>query len=520
MSILACVVCFTMPEAWAETSVKRVSKEEQAKQALLAAEAELTAKATAAFASGLEKRLAEQEEASKKREEALREEAHAAVEAARKVAEEQLSAEKAARETELAGLRAALDANKAEQAKRQSEAAAMVSTAGQGVSVYGLVHADLMVQQGAQDQINPDNGQPLNTDRFLIRRARLGVRMDRRHGEGGLEIDGNTLNGPAFRLLDAHASAKLPGSGPVPLLVATIGLTRIPFGAEVPEEDRMRFFLERSLAAQALFPDEYDLGLRLMGGWQFLRYAIAVQNGEPLGAGRFAGLDPNKKKDIVGRVGVEDEVLDGIFVRGGASMLRGYGFHPGTQPTKATVGWNDANSNGTLDSGETSGVPGSAASASSSFSRFAVGGDLMVAARTSRLGSTTFAANVYFANDLDRGLQPADPLAGSTNGQARSFRELGYSASLTQELGRLIAVGVRYDFYDPDRDAYNRVVGNIVPGDSSYTTISVAGILYGPGWGRAILQYDLRRNHLGLDSSGNPANLASNAFTLRGEVYF
>jgi hypothetical protein len=257
-----------------------------------------------------------------------------------------------------------------------------------------------------------------------------------------------------------------------------------------------------------------------MGGWQFVRYALAVQNGEPLGAGRFAGLDPNKKKDIVGRLGVEDEVVEGVFVKGGASILRGYGFHPGTRPTKGSVTWNDANSNGTLDTGEITGVPGSTASASSSFSRFAVGGDLLVAAKTSWLGDTSLAANVYFADDLDRGLQPADPLAGSANAQARSFRELGYNVALTQQLTRLAAVGVRYDYYDPDRDAYNRVVGNIVPSDSSYRTLSITGIVYGPGWGRAIAQYDINRNHLGLDSSGNPSNLASNALTLRGEVYF
>lgn len=514
--ILACLAMFASPDAWAAEPAKRPARQEPSKQELVMAQAD----AAATLKADLEKRLKELDEASKKREEALREESRSALEEAKRSAEGQLAAEKSAREKEMSELRAALDASKAEQAKQQNASAANVRAAGQGVYLYGLVQAELMVQQGAQDQINPDNGQALNTDRFLIRRARLGVQLDRGHGEGGVEIDGNTINGPTFRLMDAHASAKWPGSGGVPLLMATIGLTRIPFGSEVPEADKERFFLERSLAAQALFPDEFDLGVRLMGGWQFLRYALAVQNGEPLGAGRFAGLDPNKKKDIVGRLGVEDQVVEGVFVKGGASILRGYGFHAGTRPTKGSVTWNDANSNGTLDSGEVTGVPGSAASASSSFSRFAVGGDLLIAAKTSWLGNTAVLANVYFANDLDRGLQHADPLAGSANAQARSFRELGYNVAVTQQLTPRAAVGVRYDHYDPDRDAYNRVVGNIVPSDSSYATISMTGIVYGPGWGRAIVQYDINRNHLGLDSSGNPSNLASNALTLRGEVYF
>ena len=476
--------------------------------------------AVSALKEEFEKRLAQQETESKKREEAVREEARVAIEKAKKAATDRVDEEKTAREKEVVRLQAALEVNKAEQEKRQSEAPPVVKTLGQGVSLYGLVQADLAVQQGAQDQINPDNGQPLNMDRFLLRRARLGARMDRTYGEGGVEIDGNTVNGPALRLIDAHASVKLPGSGGVPLLMATIGFTRIPFGYEVPQADKDRFFLERSIAARALFPDEYDLGLRLMGGWHSLRYAVAVQNGEPLGAGRFAGLDPNKKKDIVGRVGIEDEVVEGIYVIGGASALTGTGFHPGASVTKPTVTWSDSNGDATLQSNELTGVPGSSASSSATFSRFGVGGDLLVAAKTSWLGNTTFAAQVYFANDLDRGVQPADPLASPSGGQARSFRELGYNIALTQQLTPLGAIGVRYDFYDPDRDAYNRLTGNIVPNDSSYSTISIAGMLMGAGWGRAILEYDINRNHLGLDASGNPTNLASNAFILRGEVYF
>jgi hypothetical protein len=516
-ALLAGMIGISSTGAWAQArAAKKTTKQEQAQQELLATQEA----AVAALKEEFEKRLAQQEADSKKREETLREEAKAATAKAQKSVEDRVAEEKAAREKEVTRLQTALDANKAERDKRQSEAPPVVGALGRGLSLYGLVHADLMVQQGAQDQVNPDNGQPLNTDRFLIRRARLGARMDRTYGEGGMEIDGNTINGPAFRLIDAHASVKLPGSGGLPLLMATIGFTRIPFGSEVPQEDKDRFFLERSIAARALFPDEYDLGLRLMGGWHFLRYAVAVQNGEPLGAGRFAGLDPNKKKDIVGRVGIEDEVIEGIYVVGGASALTGTGFHPGASATKPAITWGDSNGDATLQPSELTGVPGSAASPSANFSRFGVGGDLLVAAKTSWLGNTTFAAQVYFANDLDRGLQPADPLASPAGGQARSFRELGYNIALTQQLTPLAAVGVRYDFYDPDRDAYNRVTGNIVPNDSSYSSISITGMLIGSGWGRAILEYDINRNHLGLDSSGNPTNLASNAFILRGEVYF
>jgi hypothetical protein len=512
---VACLVLLSSAPALAQKP-KRPSKQEQAQQELMAAQAA----AMATLKEELDKKLEEHDSASKKREDTLREEARAALDKAQKEAEARLVEEKQTREREVANLQAALDANKAEQETRLREAAPVVGALGRGVSLYGLIQADLAVAQGAQDQINPDNDQPLNTNRFLVRRARLGAHMDRTYGEGAVEIDGNTVEGPALRLVDAHASVKLPGSGAMPLLMATIGLVRTPFGSEVPQADKDRFFLERSIAARALFPGEYDLGLRLMGGWHFLRYALAVQNGEPLGAGRFAGLDPNKRKDIVGRLGVDDEILDGIRVAGGASVLSGKGFHPAPSATKATVSWSDTNGDGSLQPSEVTGAPATSASSSSSFSRFAVGGDLLVAAKTSWLGDTSVAAQVYFANDLDRGLQPADPLGNATGGQARSFRELGYHVALTQQLTDLAAVGVRYDYYDPDRDAYTRVVGNIVPNSSSYSTVSLTAMIVGSGWGRAVLQYDLNRNHLGLDASGYSTNLASNALTLRGEAYF
>ena len=45
--------------------------------------------------------------------------------------------------------------------------------------------------------------------------------------------------------------------------------------------------MERSTAERALFPGEYDVGARLMGGWRFVRYVIAVQNGNPIGERSF-----------------------------------------------------------------------------------------------------------------------------------------------------------------------------------------------------------------------------------------
>ena len=88
-------------------------------------------------------------------------------------------------------------------------------------------------------------------------------------------------------------------SEPRPWLSAGLGLFKIPFGREV-QGTIPTAFLERSRVVQALFPGEYDLGLRLHGAFRFLRYAVALMNGAPAGDVQFALRDPNRSKDLLG----------------------------------------------------------------------------------------------------------------------------------------------------------------------------------------------------------------------------
>ena len=90
---------------------------------------------------------------------------------------------------------------------------------------------------------------------------------------------------------------------------------------------------------------------------------------------------------------------------------------------------------------------------------------------------------------------------------------------LTQDLGPHAIVGVRYDFYNPDADSANVIMGAPTPTALSYQTVAFAAALRAPA-GRLIAEFDLNRNHNGRDLQGNPANLASNAFMLRGEASF
>ena len=464
-----------------------------------------------------EQKLSDQEAAAKAREEILHKEETTAVEEARKDAEMRLAADRKERQGEVLGLQKALEEAMAREEARRMNAPPTVNVGTAGVSMYGYVQADLQFRQSSEDQLDPTSGQPINQNRFLIRRARLGAAIDKRHGEGRIEIDGNTVQGPALRLVDAEASAKLPGKseGAPPLVMGTVGLFRIPFGREVPQDDRGRLFMERSTAARALFPGEYDLGAKISGGWQFVRYALAVQNGQPLGGSGFAGLDPNHQKDILGRVGVEDRIREKVDVAAGVSALRGTGFHSGKLASKGTVQWTDIDENGILNpNGELTGTPASAAAPSSNYTRFGFGADLLLSARVFRLGRSSLAAEFYLANDLDRAVFPADP-----NGViGRNFREVGYYLALSQEIGPF-QIGVRYDYYNPDQDSNENARGNPVPTNTSYTTVAVAAACVAP-WGRFIVEYDRNRNHLGIDPSGMPSNLADNALLVRGEVGF
>jgi ElaB/YqjD/DUF883 family membrane-anchored ribosome-binding protein len=463
-----------------------------------------------------EQRLQDQVSAANLKQESLRKEQAAALERVRAQAEKQQSEEAAKREQEILRLRQALEEAAAREDLREKNAAPSVGATQAGVSLYGYVQADGQVRQSSEDQVGATTGQPLNEDRFMIRRARLGLSLDRTYGAGRLEIDGNTVSGPSLRLFDAEASVKLPGrgDGAPALVMGTIGMFRIPFGQETPQDDRQRLFMERSTASRAFFPGETDIGAKVSGGWHSIRYQVAVQNGEPLGTSSFPGLDPNHQKDVMGRVGVESAIREKVDVVAGVSVLRGTGFHQGNLASKPTVQWNDTNEDGTLSSSELSGVPGSAAGSSSSYTRFGFGADLLLVGRLLRHGESKVNAEFYLGNDLDRGVYPADPKGVL----GRSLRELGYSVAVSQRL-HSFELGARYDYYNPDRDSNKFNRGSSVPSDVSYSTVALAAAVVS-SWGRFIVELDRNRNHLGINAAGMPSNLSNNAVLVRGEARF
>jgi len=289
---------------------------------------------------------------------------------------------------------------------------------------------------------------------------------------------------------------------------------RIPFGYEVQEIDYVRPFLERANMLQALFPGEFDLGMRLGIRYRFLDWTIAVMNGNPIGNKVFPALDPVQAKEIVGRLGVDVEIAPGVRFQAGVSGDTGTGFHPGTPATKNVLVWQDQNGDGLVEPNEITAIGGTPATPSQVFHRFALGGDARLIVRVAPLGNLTFRAEAVNAQNLDRGLEVADPV-----GAGHDLREVGYSGGATQELTRWAMIGARYDLYNPNGDASEQRAVNLVPVDRAYSTLALMGMArYRQA--RLLLEYDINRNPLGTGTNGAPTTLADNALTLRGQLVF
>ncbi len=383
-----------------------------------------------------------------------------------------------------------------------------------GLVVSGYVQAQYESSQLSEDQLQ-QGGNPLNQNRFLVRRGR--VRVDRawEYAAVAVEVDGSTTRGPYFGARRAEASLvyRNKTKGLPPLIMLTAGLTEIPFGFELTDSSRRRVFMERSTASLAYFPGEPDVGARLSGGIGFFRYAVGIMNGEPIDdrPGRLAS-DPNSAKDVMGRVGVDIKASPKLDVSGGVSFLTGKGFHKGQDAGKNGVVWRDLNENGAVDSGEVSAIPGIAATPSQNFNRWGVGADVQLGYKTP-IGWSRFYGEVTVASNMDRSLFVADPVTTGID-----VRELGYSLGVVQEITPWGLAGFRFDAYDPNSDFLDKRGGKLIPTNQSIKTLSpVVGFVL-PGRGRLLFQYDFIRDALARDTRGVPTDLKNDQLTLRLQV--
>jgi hypothetical protein len=410
----------------------------------------------------------------------------------------------------------ALQVEVLEQQHAKDVAAKELSTLGVKVGLGGFLQTDFTWRQSSEEQLDPATREPLNQTRFLVRRARLRPKVEYGPFSASLEADFNTVAGAQVRLVGAEVSAAWElDDEPGPVLKGTVGLFKTPFGFEVLQSDRVRVFLERSNVVRALFPGEYDLGVRAQGEWRFLRYAVALMNGKPIGEKLLQDKAPLAPRDVVGRVGVDAEFVPEVRLEAGFSALVGSGFHPGSAATKDQLTWRDLNGDNQAQASELAIISGQPAQPSSTFGRQAVGGDVHLTLDLLPLGRTHLMGELVWSKNLDRALSPSDPVASG-----RDLRGLGWHAGLTQELTPSFVLGVRYDRYNPDLDALESRSAQVLPRDQTFSTLAVvAGFVYRPLF-RLLVEYDHNLNPLGRDATGQPTTLLDDSLTVRAEVQF
>lgn len=408
-----------------------------------------------------------------------------------------------------------------EEVKANAESSTLAAKIAEWTAPYkvtGFIQSEYQTSQASEDQL-AQGGTPLNRDRFVLRRARVRVEGDYKYAGLQLELDGNTIRSPSLRVLHAFGTLKWPGKDPsVPLAAATMGLFDTPFGYELVEWPRTRWFMDRSTASLAFFSDTPDLGVKFHGGISFLRWDIALMNGEPLESRTgFPGLSPQSAKQLVMRVGFDTKPREDLGISGHVSTLRGKGFHRGSDATKGAVQWKDANEDGAIQPIELSGIPATGATPSQTFDRWAVSADLQARLRT-KWGTSTLYGEITVANNLDRTLFVADPTLVGTN-----TRELGFYVGFVQEVMRYGVVGFRWDRYDPNSDFFDKRGGKLIPTSMAIDTFSpLVGLVLpdpkGLDRARLLLQYDFVRDNLARDSRGLPTDLKNDVLTLRLQV--
>lgn len=381
--------------------------------------------------------------------------------------------------------------------------------------VSGYIQTQLEIHQLSVDEIDPD-GDPLNQDRFVVRRGRIRVDRHWKYAHADIEIDANTVRGPFLSLRRAEAALVLPhpDAGKLPYVQVIAGLGEIPFGFELRQGNAERWFMERTVGSLAFFRGEPDTGLRVSSALGPLRFDAAVQNGVPLDDRPGAVTQTfTRKKTFVGRLGF-DSTSDKLAFSGGVSALEGTGFSSGNPATKASLAWRDLNQDGLVTLNELVPVTSQAATPSSTFRRWALNADLEFGFRTG-LGWTRAYGEVTMASNLDRGLFVADPIATGYD-----LRETAYTAAVTQEISSFGLAGFRVESYNPDSDLFEARRGLNVPVNSTISTLTPIIGARIDGLGRFVFQYDYVADQLGRDDKGEPADLPNDNWTFRLQVEF
>src|SRR5690606_36347209 len=138
-------------------------------------------------------------------------------------------------------------------------------------------------------------------------------------------------------------------------------------------------------------------------------------------------------------------------------------------------------------------VPGSSASASANFERFALSADLEFQVETP-MGASRAYGELFVASNHDRGLVVSNPVVTGVD-----VRQWGGYLAVSQDLTQYGFVALRVDLYNPNADIFDQRRGSFVPASQRIITWSPAVGLILPRRARFLAQYDWVDDYLARD---------------------
>jgi hypothetical protein len=307
------------------------------------------------------------------------------------------------------------------------------------------------------------------TNRFLVRRGRLKATYAGDLSEYVLQID---ATGDGVVLRDAEASFLLTNDNPwIPSatpweLKLTLGQFKVPFGFEVLQSSSDREMMERAAVIRAFFPGERDRGFRLQYVYDFFKLQAAIINGNFIQGDIHGTADQSSWKDLVGRVGVDLDI-----VAGGVSVQQGRFLRPTRAPSMAMpVGGYER------------------------FSRFRLGADAQLYFDIPAVGGLVLRGEAIWQRERQMSFGGVEP----TPDHCKDLDRFGWYATLVQNVGDVFALAVRYDEYDPTASLADEcdVMATMVAADRDrQRNLGVALLAYISGNLKATLAYDHYGEH-------------------------
>jgi phosphate-selective porin len=311
---------------------------------------------------------------------------------------------------------------------------------------WGQADAGLKVGGGNVSE----NGNRSAFNRFGVRRGRIKFTYD----DGGIAtgvfqlniVDKSNASGVSqavVQLKEAYLNVKDPWNGTIQLQA---GMFDRPFGNEISYSSSLLESPERSKIVQTLFPEEVDLGGKLIlqaaktSSWNFLKFEGGWFSGNAINP------ETNNRKDFIGHI-VATKPIGSVAKWGlGASYYNG-GVYQGTKDVYTMAG------NGFV-------LNSDAANVGKYAKREYYGLDGQFSAE-SPLGMTQLRAEYIWGTQPGNLSSSSSPNAAANPTTETVIRNMnGWYGILVQDLGQSpFSLVVKYDSYDPNTKVKGNEIG-------------------------------------------------------------